>query len=60
MQGGHTNVASRRCSRVHSDDNTTFESECKRSRTVLDFDPAAWIGVIIGMEAKEGGGLESS
>lgn len=53
----HTNVASCCCTRVDSDDNTPLESERERRGTVLDLDPAAGVGVIVGVEAEEGGRL---
>jgi hypothetical protein len=52
-----TDVASSCGSRVDSDNHTTFESESKCGSAVLNFDPAAGIGVVICMEAQKCSGL---
>lgn len=53
----HTDVASSCGSRIDSDNYTTFKSESKCGSAVLNFDPAAGIGVVVGMEAQECSGL---
>jgi len=52
-----TDVASSCGSRVDSDNHTAFESESKCGSAVLDFDPAAGIGVVICVEAQKCSGL---
>jgi hypothetical protein len=47
----HTDVTPSCGSRVDSDNHTTLESESKCGSTVLNFDPAAGIGVVICVEA---------
>lgn len=54
-----TDIASCSGTRVDGYDHTALESECKCSGTVLNFDPAAGIGVVVGVEAEEGGRLKS-
>ena len=48
-----TNVAPRRCSRIDSDDHAAFEAESERRRSVLDFDAAGRVCMVVGMQSQE-------
>lgn len=49
----HTNVATRGSSRVYGNDHAALVSESERRCTVLDFDSAIWIGMVIRVQSKE-------
>ena len=54
VTGELTDITPSRCTGIDGHNHSSFESECKCGSSMLDFDPATGIGMIIGVEAKEG------